>query len=64
MVTNYTLAELFKSLYPDLTVKNVAPLDVSMLKKRMGITVTLDNGDVMLYFPKEIPVNGQKDDRT
>lgn len=50
-VTNRDLLEKFKESYPELEVESAKPLDISLLKKRMGITINLKSGDVLLYFP-------------
>ena len=51
-VTNRDLLERFEVTYPKIEVAKAKPLDVSLLKKRQGVTLMLKNGDILLYFPR------------
>lgn len=51
-----TNGELFKDFckkYPDIKVNDYRPLYLGFVDNLEGITVFMDNGDIILYFPKK-----------
>ena len=42
----------FNELYPDLTVIDFRPACFDFVTGMPGLTIWLDNGDVLLYFPR------------
>ena len=52
-MSNQDLFNEFVKNYPDMKVNDYRPLWMDAVKGKPGITIWLDNGDVILYFPKE-----------
>lgn len=49
------LIKLFKTKYPDLKYKDYRPIAHEMFTDHLkGITIWLENGDVIEYYPKPI----------
>ena len=51
-VTNEDLFNIFRGAYPEMPVSDYRPLDLAFTKDRLGITIFMDNGDILLYFPE------------
>ena len=51
MITNGDLFNKFKTDYPDLEVEDYRPFHLDFVGDRLGITIWLKNGDILLYFP-------------
>ena len=51
-MTNGQLFNKFKEDYPGLEVEDYRPMHLDFVRDRIGITVWLKNGDILLYFPK------------
>jgi len=49
--TNGEVFAEFKAKYPDMKVEDYRPLWDEFVKGKVGITIWLDNGDILLYFP-------------
>ena len=47
----------FRKKY-DINVNDYRPADMHFVEGKCGITIWTDNGDVLLYFPKEVK-NGE-----
>lgn len=52
-MTNGDLFSLFRERFPNLRPVDMRPLYRDYVVGRKGITVWLDNGDIILWFPKE-----------
>ncbi len=50
--TNEDLFRIFCDKYPEMHVSDYSPLDQAFTKGRCGITIFIDNGDTLLYFPE------------
>lgn len=51
-MTNRDIFAIFKSRYPDIKVDDYRPLWIEFVKDKEGITIWVDNGDMIMYFPK------------
>ena len=51
--TNGELFEMYKNNMPERKPIDYRPLSWKFTPKTPGIVVWLDNGDIVLYFPKE-----------
>lgn len=59
-MTNGDILKTFNEKYPELKVQDYRPLCPEMFTHDLvGVTIWLDNGDVLQYYPKE----AQKDDK-
>ncbi len=53
-MTNSEILKIFNEKYPELNNIDYRPLCPEMFTKNLvGITIWLDNGDVIQYYPKE-----------
>lgn len=52
-MTNGDLMDLFIQRFPKLTPIDFRPPLTDYVSNRVGLTVWLDNGDIILWFPKE-----------
>ena len=59
-MTNKDIMSIFKSRYPELKVDDYRPLWTEYVRDKKGITIWLDNGDILLYFPK-IDMRGEEE---
>lgn len=50
--TNEDLFKIFCNKYPEMHVADYRPLDPAFTKGRCGITIFMDDGDTLLYFPE------------
>ena len=53
LLTNEEIYKLFRIKYPDLQVTDYRPADFAFVEGMYGITVWLENGDTLLYFPSQ-----------
>lgn len=51
-VTNEDLFKIFCDKYPEMHAADYRPLSTAFTKGRCGITIFMDNGDTLLYFPE------------
>ena len=53
-MTNGDILKTFREKYPKLMVKDYRPLSPKLYTNDLvGITIWLENGDVIQYYPKE-----------
>jgi hypothetical protein len=52
-MTNGDLMYLFRQRFPELTPVDFRPPATAYVSKRVGLTIWLDNGDIILWFPGE-----------
>ena len=53
-MTNSEIMNLFSDKYPSMQMVDYRPLAPKMFTSDLvGITIWLDNGDVLQYYPKE-----------
>ena len=52
-MTNADILREFRKKYPELNPIDYRPLSTLHYPKTQGIQIWLDNGDIILYFPKE-----------
>ena len=50
-MTNRDIMSIFKGRYPELKVDDYRPLWDEFVKDKEGITIWLENGDTLMYFP-------------
>lgn len=56
-MTNGEILKIFGGKYPKLKVEDCRPLCPELFTKNLiGITIWLENGDVIQYYPKEAQV--------
>ncbi len=53
-MTNGDIYEIFQDTYPELNPIDYRPLSTLHDPKTPGIQIWLENGDIILYFPKEV----------
>lgn len=59
-MTNGEILKTFGEKYPKLRVKDYRPLAPELFTNDlMGITIWLENGDVIQYYPKEAQVESE-----
>ena len=52
-ITYQDIMDFFHNNYPDLKVKDYRPICPELFTKdRIGITIWLDNRDIIQYYPK------------
>ena len=51
-MTNGDLFSLFRQRFPNLRPVDMRPLDPTCVIGRVGLTIWLDNGDIILWFPQ------------
>ena len=61
-ITNQNIFDCFHENYPDVRVQDYRPLCSELFtKNKIGITIFLENGDIIQYYPKtKIPENPDK----
>ena len=52
-MTNKEIYIIFMTRYPNMPIDDYRPLSNIHRPKGQGITLWTDNGDMILYFPKE-----------
>ena len=50
-MTNRDIMSIFKGRYSELKVDDYRPLCNEFVKGKEGITIWLENGDILMYFP-------------
>ena len=56
-ITNQDIFNQFTKAYPYLSVSDYRPISPNVFTKdRIGITVWLENGDIIQYYPKSIEI--------
>lgn len=56
-ITNQDIINQFTKAYPYLPVSDYRPLSPDVFTKgRIGITVWLENGDIIQYYPTSIEI--------
>lgn len=53
MMTNEEIMNQFAEKYPDMNFIDYRPLIMDYVEGKEGIIIWLDNGDCIIYFPKE-----------
>ena len=56
-MTNEDLYRLFRSTYPEIQPVDYRPAESMFVKGRAGITIGIDNGDMLMYFPNKDALN-------
>lgn len=60
-MTYKEMANLFSEKYPDTKVDDYRPLAPEMFTNHLiGMTITLKNGDILQYYPKEAQENANE----
>ena len=52
-LTNEAIYKIFREKHPDLQVTGYRPADITFVEGMRGITIWLENGDTLLYFPSQ-----------
>lgn len=60
-MTNSEILKVFNEKYPELKMVDYRPLCPEIFTKDLiGITIWLDNGDVIQYYPKEVQLESEE----
>ena len=51
-MTNGDLMSIFRQRFPNLTPVDFRPPSTDYVGNRVGLTIWLDNGDIILWFPQ------------
>ena len=61
-MTNSEILKIFYEKYPEIRAVDYRPLCPELFTKNLiGVTIWLENGDVMQYYPKEAQDENSKD---